>query len=75
MGGDIINSVRKFKSENQLSMKEEIKELVIIGEATENKLKLMEDDLRAVLNVRKVAYSGKTDRETMEFKLKIGIVR
>ena len=74
IGVDIINCVRKFKSENQLSMKEEIKELIIVDDV-ENKLKLIEDDLRAVLNVRKIVYSGKTDRETTEFKLKIGIVR
>ncbi len=74
-GVDIINTVRKYKSEHQLSMKEELKQLVIVGEEIESKLKLIEDDLKAVLNAKEIVYSGETHKETEQFKLKVGIVR
>lgn len=75
VGIDIINTVRKFKSERQMSMKEGLQEIVV--RSTEQDLpmiiKLIEADLKAVLNVAKISFSGQTNAETELFKIKIGI--
>ncbi len=73
LGVDIINTVRKFKSEKQLSLKAEIKELIFIGKDLENKIKPIIEDLKAVLNAKTIIFKGKTDLETEVFKVKIGV--
>lgn len=74
---DIINVVRKFKSEKQLSMKEELQELVLIEEDKDfkRKIKAIEADLKAVLKVKEINFSGSTNYESERFKLKIGVVK
>ncbi len=74
---DIINVVRKFKSEKQLSMKEELQELVLIEEDKDfkRKIKAIEADLKAVLKVKEIKFSGSTNYESERFKLKIGVVK
>ncbi len=72
LGIDIINSVRKLKSDKQISMKAEIKELIIDNKA-KNKISLITEDLKAVLNANELKFEGKTSLETDKFKLKIGV--
>ncbi|MBR9683822.1 valine--tRNA ligase [Candidatus Woesearchaeota archaeon] len=74
IGVEIISLVRKFKSDKQLSLKEEIKELVLVGEkGLENKIKGILDDLKGVLNVKEIIFEGKTSLAIDRFKLKLGI--
>ena len=37
--------------------------------------KLIQEDLQAVLNVKKINFSGETTLETEKFDIKIGIVK
>jgi len=73
LGIEIIDIVRKFKSDRQLSMKAEIKVLVLVGSGVENKIKTIIDDLKGVLNVQEIKFKGKTSIESDKFKLKVGI--
>ena len=75
VGVDIINVVRKYKSENQLSLKEEIAELVIVSEEAEFKEMIVQvqHDLKAVLNAKKITFSGETSLKSEQFSFKIGI--
>ncbi len=77
LGVDIINTVRKYKSENHLSMKEELQEVVVISEEKdfEHMIKSIEADLRAVLKAKSIVFKGKTGVETDNFKVKVGILR
>ncbi|MBS3166370.1 valine--tRNA ligase [Candidatus Woesearchaeota archaeon] len=77
LGVDIISTVRKYKSAQQLSLKEELAEIVLVS--TESGFKDMilsiEADLRAVLNAKKITFSGETSLETEKFGVKIGIIK
>lgn len=80
LGIDIINAVRKFKSEQNLSLKTEIEEMVIVYEGNEenlsdfeNKINSISEDLKAVLRIDNIVFSGETTVETENFKVKIGI--
>lgn len=73
LGVDLINAVRKFKSENKMSMKDEISEIVILGR--EKEMKLILDDLKAVCKAKDIKFSGSADLETEQFKIKVGIRR
>ena len=75
LGVHIINTVRKFKSEKQLSLKAEIQELILVSKEKqfESKIKKIIGDLKAVLNVKKLNFQGKTNLETDQFKVKIGV--
>jgi len=77
LGVDIINAVRKFKSEQKLSMKEELKELVLVSseKGFSETIKEIEADLRTVLKVQKISLEGQTTTETEVFKVKVGVVR
>ena len=75
MAGDlavaVIAAVRKFKAENNISLGQEIKELVI---DTKDK-KLLEpflEDLKAVTKANSIVFEGNADIEVDE-ELKIGI--
>ncbi len=74
-GVDILNTVRKFRSANQMSMKDELAELILISEAKDfqKRIELILKDLRAVTKVREIKFSGETDLETTDFKIKVGI--
>ncbi len=77
IGIDIIDTVRRFKSEQQLSIKEEFAELILISDEPgfpETIVPLVED-LKAVLNVKKVSYQGDTSLESEKFAVKIGLKR
>lgn len=75
IGVDIINTVRKYKSEHQWSMKEEIAEIVLMNEEKDFRdiIHSLEGDLKAVLNVKTISFTGETSLETEKFGVKIGI--
>jgi valyl-tRNA synthetase len=75
LGVDIINTVRKYKSENQLSLKEELNELILISEDKdfEKMISSIETDLKAVLKIKNITFSGKTNLESEKFNINIGI--
>ncbi|HLC70817.1 MAG TPA: valine--tRNA ligase [Candidatus Nanoarchaeia archaeon] len=75
IGIDIINTVRKYKSENKWSMKEEITEIILVSEDNnfQKRIQSIEGDLKAVLNVKKISLVGKTSLETLAFKVKVGM--
>lgn len=77
VGVDIINTVRKFKSERQLSLKEELAEIVLVSEEKEFKemIQSIAQDLCFVLNAKKISFAGETNLETQMFKVKIGILK
>ncbi|HLD39737.1 MAG TPA: class I tRNA ligase family protein, partial [Candidatus Nanoarchaeia archaeon] len=77
LGVDIINAVRKYKSEQQLSMKEGFTRLVLGNEDLEFRemIKSMEADLKAVLNVKEIVFVGETSLESDKFNVKIGLVK
>ncbi|HLC89184.1 MAG TPA: class I tRNA ligase family protein, partial [Candidatus Nanoarchaeia archaeon] len=82
LGIDIIAAVRKYKSEQQVSLKEELSQLILVGnEAVSEEaefvemVKGIEDDLKAVLKVKQIAFSGDTSLETGQFAIKIGIIK
>ncbi len=77
IGVDIINTVRKYKSERQWSMKEELSMLVLVSEEKEFKktVNSILGDLQAVLKVKEVRFEGETETETEKFSIKVGIVR
>jgi valyl-tRNA synthetase len=74
-GVEIISLVRKFKSDKNMSMKGEIKELVLVSKEKgfEKKIMGIINDLKGVLNVNSIKFEGKTSLQSERFKLKIGI--
>ncbi len=77
LGIDIINTVRKWKAEQKLSLKEGIKTLVLTSEERgfPEVIHSMEADLKAVLRVATITFVGKTTLESERFDVKMGIVR
>lgn len=77
MGIDIISGVRKYKAEQQMSLKQELQELVVMSSEKNfaASVEKISDDLKAVLNVKQISYKGETTLETEVFKIKIGIVK
>jgi valyl-tRNA synthetase len=69
---DIIAAVRKWKSEQQLSLKTEISELVVAGDQ-EELLKDVLEDIQAVTKAKNIVFSNKTSIETEKLKIKIAI--
>ena len=58
-------------------MKEEISSLVVVSseKGFVDMVKTIEGDLRAVLNVKKISFTGATSLETERFGVKVGVVR
>ncbi len=75
LGVDIINAVRKYKSEQKLSLKEKLTELVLVSkeEDFQKMIEEIENDLKAVLNAEKIMFSGETSLESEKFSVKIGV--
>jgi valyl-tRNA synthetase len=75
-GVDIINTLRKYKSEKQLSMKEELNELILVTDTPkfEESVSAIIGDLKAVLHVKKISFQGETSLVTEKFKIKIGVI-
>ena len=74
VGADIIHAVRKYKSEKKLSLKETLPLLVL--KSTEKDfsslIQSISADLKAVLNVQDIVFSGSTSRESEKFGIPIG---
>ncbi len=77
VGIDIINIVRRFKSEQQVSLKEAINTLVLINTEKDfsSTIKSIEHDLKAVLNVKEIMFAGATTLKTERFAIRVGIQR
>jgi valyl-tRNA synthetase len=75
LGVDIINAVRKYKSEKQMSLKEELAGLVLVSseENFEEMINSISEDLKAVLKVKEIKFSGETSLESEKFAVKVGI--
>ncbi len=75
LGVDIINTVRKYKSEKQMSLKEELKKIILVSEEENFSeiIKSIEEDLKAVLKVKEIVFEGETSFESDKFNVKIGI--
>ncbi|NQV91008.1 valine--tRNA ligase [Candidatus Woesearchaeota archaeon] len=76
LGVDVINSIRKYKSENHVSMKEELQSIVLISEETNFKEMILsiQDDLKSVLHVKEIVFEGETSTVSERFGIKIGVV-
>ena len=72
---DIINATRKYKSEQKMSLKDELEEIVLVSKKDnfQKHIKSLEEDLKAVLRVKKISFKGETSLETEQFKVKIGV--
>ena len=72
---DIINLVRKYKSEQKMSLKDELAEVILVSdkENFQKHIKSLEEDLKAVIRAKKISFSGDTSLETEQFKVKVGI--
>ncbi len=77
LGIDIIDTVRKFKSEQKMSLKDEIQELILVSNENQFQESVCNiiGDLKAVLRVKEINFKGKTNLETERFKVKVGIVK
>ena len=82
MGIEIINAVRKYKSTNKLSLKEELSEVVLScsEENFEKDISRLIDDLKAVTHVKEFVFSsddisGAEVLETEKFGIKLLVER
>ncbi len=77
LGIDIIDLVRKFKSEQKMSLKDELQELILISDEKhfQGSINSIFGDLKAVLRAKEINFKGKTTLETEKFKVKVGIVK
>jgi valyl-tRNA synthetase len=75
LGIDIIGSVRKYKSDNQLSLKEDLSKLILVSgdEHFKEMIGSIKDDLKSVLRVKEIIFEGETSMESEKFNVKIGI--
>ncbi len=75
IGVDIINTVRKYKSSQQWSMKQEIKELILVSSEPGfvEIINSIREDLKAVLKVQGLRLVGTTTMETERFGIKVGV--
>ncbi|MCX8147597.1 MAG: class I tRNA ligase family protein, partial [Candidatus Woesearchaeota archaeon] len=71
---DILGVVRKVKSEKHLTLKAELKKIVIDCDEKHKTLILpVLNDLKAVSNAREIAFGKETKHITENFQLKIGV--
>lgn len=75
MGVDIIGTVRKYRSSQQMSMKEQLAEVVLVSEEKGfvEMIKSIEADLKATMQVRKISFSGETSLVSEQFGVRIGV--
>ena len=74
---DVISAVRKWKSEQKVSLKEEIAKLVVISEEKgfPEMIEKIKRDLQAVLNTKNIVFAGPTTLVSEKFGIKVGIVK
>ena len=77
LGVEIISAVRKFKSEEQMSLKDELSSLVLVSskDGFEELVRSVEADLKSVLRVKEIVFSGETSLELSNGEVKLGIVK
>jgi len=63
-----IVSVRKAKSDANLSLKAPVKNLKIMGRITESDFKLIEKDLIAVTKAEKISYSEQDSKSEIDYE-------
>ncbi len=68
----VISTVRKYKSSKQMSLRLEIKELIVEAPSWKEKLALFEKDLKAITNSREIKI-GKGEIPCENFPLKISV--
>ncbi|MEK6950158.1 MAG: valine--tRNA ligase [Nanoarchaeota archaeon] len=75
IGVDIINTVRKYKSEQHWSMKQELKGLILVSSEPGflEIIHSLQEDLKAVLKVQALRLTGVTTMETEKFAVKVGV--
>ncbi len=75
VGVDIIGAVRKYRSSQQMSMKEQLAEIVLVSEEKgfAEMIKSIEADLKATMQVQKISFSGETFLTSEQFGVKIGV--
>lgn len=73
----VIGAVRKYKSAKQMSMKEELKELVLWSELEgfEDAVTMVEEDLKAVTRAQKIRFGEEAEMECEGVKVKVGVVK
>ena len=73
MGIEIISSLRQYKTQKNLSLKEELKRVVIdCDEETKKKIKMIEDDIKWTMNVKEIDF-GKVENGIGGNSLKIEV--
>ena len=73
MAVELVSAVRKYKSERNLSLKEEINELVIeCDEKTKAKIRKIEKDIMQTMNIKQVSF-GKGEIELGRFGIRISV--
>ncbi|MEW5896968.1 MAG: valine--tRNA ligase [Nanoarchaeota archaeon] len=86
LGADIINAVRKYKSEQQLSLKEEFSTLILNSKEAvpgsrdanidfRKMIMSISADLKAVLRVKEIVFKGETSLKSEKFSVRIGLVK
>jgi valyl-tRNA synthetase len=75
IGIEIITVIRKYKSTNNLSLKEDINELILASDMKnfEQTIRRIEADLMAVTRAKKVIFNGETTLKCESFPIQIGI--
>ena len=75
LGVDIINTIRKYKSEKQLSMKTELNKVILMSNEKDFIVMInsIKDDLKAVLQAREIVFDGETSLKSDKFSIRIGI--
>ena len=75
MAIDIINTVRKWKSENRMSLKDEVTKMVLLSheEGFQDMIKNIEADLKAVLRIKEISFSGEASMETEKCKIRVSL--
>ncbi len=73
LGIEIISSLRQYKTQKNLSLKEELKRVVIdCDEETKKKIKMIEDDIKWTMNVKEIDF-GKVENGIGVDSLKIEV--
>lgn len=77
LGVDIINTVRKYKSGEQMSLKDELQGLILVSSEKDfqEMIGKIELDLKAVLNVKEIYFDGDVSLETEKFGIKVSVLR
>lgn len=71
---DIISAIRKYKSDNQMSLKDELSALTISCSDTDKKfIEQVLDDLRAATKAKDIIFGDDAEIECSSFKIKVGI--